>query len=278
MAQNSKSSVDTLQDFPYVMSSIMECTTNTAQAHRCRLNLAAEKLMLIVEPSSDVAQEKEMLHIWLKQNLDSQKQSLSEKVGSEGMTRPEQLAAATYHAMALILRASHDQDLWTENNFQGTLDKYNNDLCARLEEQVALVETLNEPVPAFHSTLHVLYTVHEVGRTILNLCRYLPKQSKVFIEKQREASLKIEELARKLLQLVVDKCTVVEKGLDEGGWIDKVLECTLPVAQEGDGAIVSSLRELLDENFLEEWAGEVVESWRDSVIGFSYLKPPPTKA
>jgi N-terminal acetyltransferase B complex non-catalytic subunit len=234
--------------------------------------------MLIVEPSSDVAQEKEILHIWLKQYLDSQKQSPSEIFGSEGMTRSEQLTAATYHAMALILRASHDQGLWTENDFQGTLDKYNNDLCARLEEQVALVETLKEPVPAFGSTLHVLYTVHEVGRTILNLCHYLPKQSKVFLEKQREASVKIEELARKLLQRVVDKCTFVKKGLDEGGWIDKVLECTLPNAQEGDGAIVSSLRELLDENFLEEWAGEVVESWRDSVIGFSYLKPPPTKA
>lgn len=234
--------------------------------------------MLIVDPSSDVAQEKEMLHIWLKQYLDSQKQRPSEKVGSEGMTRPEQLAAATYHTMALILRASHDQDLWTENDFKGTLDKYNNDLCARLEEQVALIETLKEPVPAFGSTLHVLYTVHEVSRTILNLCRYLPKQSKVFFEKQREASAKIEELARKLLQQVVDKCTVVKKELDEGGWIDKVLECTLPDAQEGHGAIVSSLRQLLDENFLEEWAGEVVESWRDSVIGFSYLKPPPTKA
>ena len=234
--------------------------------------------MLIVDPSSDVAQEKEILHVWLKQYLESQKQSPPEIFGSEGMTRSEQLAAATYHAMALILRASHDQDLWTENDFQDTLDNYNNDLCARLEEQVALVETLKEPVPAFGSTLHVLYTVHEVGRTILNLCHYLPKQSKVFLEKQREASVKIEELAGKLLQLVVDKCTFVKKGLDEGGWIDKVLECTLPNAQEGDGAIVSSLRELLDENFLEEWAGEVVESWRDSVIGFSYLKPPPTKA
>jgi N-terminal acetyltransferase B complex non-catalytic subunit len=247
------------------------------------LNLAAEKLMLIVDTSSDVAQGEELLHIWLKQYLDSQKQSPSARVGSEGMTRSEELAATTYHAMALILQAARDQEQWTEADFQDTLDKYNKDLFDTVQEQYALVENLKEPVPAFGSTLHVLYTVHEVGRTVVKLCKYLSKQSKDVVEKQKEASMKIEELVRKLLQLVADKCAVIKKGLDEGGWIDKVLESTLPESEDGADsgvslAVVSSLKELLDENFLEEWAGEVVESWRDSAIGFSYLKAPSIKA
>jgi N-terminal acetyltransferase B complex non-catalytic subunit len=248
------------------------------QDYRCRANLVAEKLMLITDPSSDVAQEKELLHLWLMQYLDSQKESQSAKVGSKGMTRTEDLAAATYHAMALILRKTRERDRWADGNFQGTLDRHNKDLCESLEEQLLLIENLQELIPALGSTLHALYTAHEVGRTIVNFCSYLLKQSKDFVEKQKEASTKINELARKLLQLVVEKSAMVKKGLDEGGWIDKVLESTLPEAQDAASVpVMGAMRELIDENFMEEWAGDVVESWRDSIIGFSYLKAPSTK-
>ena len=249
--------------------------TDIIQAHRCRLNLAAEKLMLLVDPSSDVPQEKELLHLWLKQYLDAQKLRQPANGDPDGMTRSEQLAADTYYAMALILRASREQELWTESDFQTRLDKYNEDLIESLDAQLALIAGLKEPVPALGDTLHALYTAHEAGRTILNFCKYVLKQGKGFVEKQKEANTKVDELARKLLLLVVEKCAVVKRGLDEGGWIDKVLESTLPEVQEGsDGGVVAALRELLDENFLEEWAGEVVESWREAVVGLSYLKAP----
>ena len=213
--------------------------------------------------------------MWLKQYLDAQKPRQSTNREAEGMTVSEQFVADTYYAMALILRASRDQELWTETDFQTKLDKYNKDLIESLEAQLALIEGLKEPVPALGDTLHALYTAHEAGRTILNFCKYVSKQGKPFIEKQKEANAKIDELARNLLQLVVEKCAVVKKGLDEGGWIDKLLESTLPEAQEGgDGGVVDALRELVDENFLEEWAGEVIESWREAVVGLSYLKAP----
>ena len=189
VAQGSKNSVDILPVFRYVSSSRIQITTNTTQAYRCRVNLAIEKLMLIVDPSSDVTQEKGILHIWLKQYLDFQKQSPAANVGSEGMTRSEELAAATYHAMALILRAARDQEQWTETDFQGTLEKYNKDLLDTFEEQLVLIENLKKPVPAFGCTLHVLYTAHEVGRTVVNFCKYLSKQSKDFVAKQKEASM-----------------------------------------------------------------------------------------
>ena len=60
--------------------------------------------------------------------------------------------------------------------------------------------------------------------------------------------------------------------------VDKVLEFVLPEEtgeQQGvSSAIVEALREHLDDGFMEQWAGEVAESWRDSVTGFSLLKVP----
>lgn len=241
------------------------------QAYRCRKNLVAEKLFLIIDPSSDAAQEKEMSYLWLKQYLESQKQQPSAKVGSSGMTRSEDLAAGIYHSMAVML----DEVQSGEKGAETRREELNNEICDRLEEQTALISGLHDLVPALESTLHVLYTAHEVGRTMVNFCLYLSKQDKGSVEQQKDANKKIGELARQLLQLVVDKCAVVKKGLDEGGWIDKVLERTLPEGQDGvDGAVVRALRKVLDENFMEEWAGEVVESWRDSAVGFSYLKGP----
>jgi N-terminal acetyltransferase B complex non-catalytic subunit len=241
--------------------------------------------MLIVDTSSGISGEKETLHLWLKQYLDSQKKSRLSNVESKGMTRSEDLTESTYQIMAVILRESRDREHWTETSFQDTLDKQNKNLRESLEKHLALIESLVQLVPAFGSTLHSLYTAHEVSRTVVNFCSYLSKQDKDFYGKQVEASTKIEELAQKLLKVVVKKCADIKKGLDEGGWIDKVLECALPYATDGtDGLVgaslplVSSLRELLDENFMEEWAGEVVESWRDSVVGFSYLKAPSTRA
>lgn len=231
--------------------------------------------MLIVDPSSNVPQQQEILLLWLKQHLQSQNAS---KKSDLGMTRSEDLATATYYAMALILRASQDSER-KEDTFQKSLEKMNQELSERLQEQLALIENLQELVPAFGTTLHALYTAHEVGRTVVNFCGYLSKQSKDFVENQKVGSAKITELALRMLHLVVDKCSIVKKGLDEGGWIDKVLESALPEAQDGiSESVVGELRALLDENFLEEWAGDVVESWRDSVIGFSYLKAPASKS
>jgi len=233
--------------------------------------------MLIVDPSSDPGGEKVFLHQWLKNYLDFQKQEIS---GSKLITRSEDLARLTYYAIAHIIREACDHERWIIPDFLNILDTHNNELYERLEEQVELINDIQDFIPAFGTALHVLYTAHEVGRTALNFTRYLSKQGKSVYEKQAEACKKVAEIAQRLLQVVGDKCTISKKGLDEGGWIDKVLEIVLPDLDGSDGLgglsryTVVSLKELLDENFMEEWAGEVVESWKDSVVGFSYLKTP----
>jgi N-terminal acetyltransferase B complex non-catalytic subunit len=72
--------------------------------------------------------------------------------------------------------------------------------------------------------------------------------------------------------VVLEKAQLVKKGLDEGGWIDRVIDGGLPIDGEAQ-ATADVLRELVDDNYIEEWAGLAVESWGESVQGLSHIKP-----
>lgn len=254
---------------------------NMTQDSRYRQNLVTQKILLIIDPSTPTNGEGLILQQWLKQYLNSQKQQQqkpSSKVGSEDLTRLEALAKSTYDAMALIIYHASDRALWTEPDVKDKLDGYNKDLAESLEKHLAFIDKMEDLVPAFERTLHTLYTAHEVGTAAVNLCGYLSRKGKDVYDKQADANKTVLDLGQRLLQATVGKCAAVKKGLDEGGWIDKVLESVLPEETEGQqGAsvsIVEALREHLDEGFMEQWAGEVAESWRDSVTGLSLLKVP----
>ncbi|CZR50694.1 uncharacterized protein PAC_00568 [Phialocephala subalpina] len=248
---------------------------------RYRLNLLSEKISLIVDPSPELSGEKTILEQSLKQTLDSQKQSWAASsksgVGSKSMTRAEQLAGHAYRAMRLIITESCDQALWAKGDFKSRLEGHNSELRERLEELAGLLEEMEAVVPAFQDTLNAVYTAYEVGRTAVYFCRFLNGKGKTVYETQTEASKKIGEAAERLIQVVVEKCAVVKKGLDEGGWIDKVLESVFPESEQPgfpSALLVEAVRQVPDEVFMEEWAGEVVESWKESAAGFSYMKMP----
>lgn len=188
------------------------------------------------------------------------------------LTVPETLSQATFEALAHILNVVCDRDLCAEPDAEANLDGWNSDLVQSLEKHVESVEEMKGLVPALQSTLHALYTAHEVGIAVLGFCAYVARQGKNVYEKQVEANTKIKETAEKLLVVVEGKCRDVKKGVDEGGWIDRVLECVLPDEGAGGEELVKGLKELADENFMEAWAGEVVESWKDSIVGLALLK------
>lgn len=83
---------------------------------------------------------------------------------------------------------------------------------------------------------------------------------------QMEYSKMLVESAKKVLEAVEEKSKMIKNGLDESGWIDRVLE-SMEVGDSGE-----KLRSLVGENFLEEWAGWVVEGWKESVTGLGLLK------
>lgn len=74
------------------------------------------------------------------------------------------------------------------------------------------------------------------------------------------------ESAKQVVQAVGEVSKSIKNGLDESGWIDRVLE-SMEVGESGE-----QLRGLVGENFMEEWAGCMIEGWRESVTGLTLLK------
>jgi N-terminal acetyltransferase B complex non-catalytic subunit len=234
-------------------------------------------LFLIVAPSPDIGGEKKILHQWLIQHLDSKKQAKETKMGSLGnMTRAEELAQYGYDSMLVIIRDATDQDKWTEPNFHDRMENYYRDLCDALEECIAIIDGLKALVPAFAVPLNALYAGQEMGRTTVDFCDYIVRQGNGVHEREAALNSTTLEVGQRLLRTVVGKCMIIKQGLDEGGWIDKVLGSTMPgdaiVLDEMSGQVAASLGKLIDENFMEEWAGQVVESWGESTMGLTYLK------
>lgn len=222
----------------------------------------------IIAPTSQPDGEKHELQLWLRDYVDSKKHE-DAPVGC--LTRSEELAERANDEIAIIVREACDKDRWTDEKFQGLLDARNASLLRVLDDGARLISNMNHVVPAFWDTLHSLYTTYDVAKATIDFCSHITKQGKGVYEKQKEAVKEIAESAQRLLDAVLEKAKVVKKGLDEGGFIDRILDGGLP--DDGEAFVTAeAVRELIDENFLEEWAGLVVESWGDSVAGLSLLK------
>ncbi|TVY80385.1 N-terminal acetyltransferase B complex subunit arm1 [Lachnellula suecica] len=240
--------------------------------YRTRINLAAEQLTQLLNPIPDAIGGKAASQASMQSYLDSASKRFQKGDSKTLLTRPEELARRSYDAMNLIIQDVCDRERWADQKFQDRLDACNKDLCESLEDQLSLLGNIKGLVPALSSTLHALYSAYEVGKTATNFANFLSSRGKEIHESQIEANKKIEEVAQRLLQFIAEKSAVIKKGLDEGGWIDKVLDSVLQGADSNGTTVVGDLRDLVDEAHLEIWAGDIAESWKDSVIGLSYLK------
>lgn len=235
-------------------------------ASRTKADLAAEKLKQIILPLSPEGERQELLQ-WLQDYTSTRNYTETQGI----YTRAEELAKQAEEAITLLVREISDKSRWTDEKFSARLDTSGATLQTALEDLTHLVESQKHIVPAFYDTLHNLYTAYDVVKTTLDVNNYVSKQSKNVPEVVKTINETMGETARKLLQVLLEKVQVVKKGLDEGGWIDKLLEGSLP--EEGSvKATGKVVRGLVDENFLEEWAGLVVESWGESVQGLSLIK------
>jgi N-terminal acetyltransferase B complex non-catalytic subunit len=139
-------------------------------------------------------------------------------------------------------------------------------LCAKLEQHLSFVKEDQNTTPALWNTLHTLYTAYDLASTITKATKFLSQKDVKAHKSQIEQNKALGESAKQVMQAVVDKSKGIKNGLDESGWIDQVLE-SMEVGASGE-----QVRSLVGENFLEEWAGSVVESWRESVTGLGLLK------
>lgn len=65
--------------------------------------------------------------------------------------------------------------------------------------------------------------------------------------------------------------------MNEGGLIDTILDFILKEDGEEETPVGQALSELIDDGFKESWAGQVVQSWTDSIQGFSNFRVPALK-
>jgi N-terminal acetyltransferase B complex non-catalytic subunit len=243
------------------------------------MNLVAENLMLIIDPVSDASSVANQL--WLRHRLENgpDEQSGHEKSGlsPSGLTKSEHISMQAHASMANIILCVGGQERESESESASAVEAFNEDLYETLEKELTHISSMKTEALATKNTLHSLYTAYELGTTVLKFISYLSRTKQDVYNTKDEANIKTREVAERLLHAVIEKSTGIKRGLDESGWIDKVLESASRGEQAGTNqpkSVADTLKEMINENFLEEWAGHVLESWRDSVVGFSYFKVP----
>lgn len=263
---------------PYVRQKapMQQCCADIIQRHRYQANIVGEKLMLLLEAAvKDSAPKGDVLQLWLQNYINI---ALRGKHHETPRTKPTRFTEIDIdnrksvdhlaHLLYLALKTSHDEESWTEHDTE---------LSNLLEKRLDQIAQIHESEPAFQLTLSLLYTSYELVKMVIDASAYISKLSND-VKNQGRFSKEAEKAAKGLLKSIVAKATAVKNALRESGWMDRVLES---VAQDHDEcqnqtaeneSIAEVLLELVGEGFREDWAGNVLESWKDSVIGFSFFR------
>ncbi|KAH8815250.1 N-acetyltransferase B complex non catalytic subunit-domain-containing protein [Xylogone sp. PMI_703] len=247
---------------------------------RTRANLVIEKLRSIFNPNAKTA-EKSAAELWFKKtHKDIYIPTVTSDLENMEMTAPELSSASGHNSMAVVVNIANNPDIWSNPDTETKLNQAYDSLIQSIEELAKMVDGIQDPILAFTTTLHPLYVAREYGTAVIDFHKYISSSQKKISEQQKGRNAEMLEKAQLLLKTIADKAAAVGKIMEESGWIDKVLNNVLETEQESNGTppssdlVVKALKSVIDEGFMETWAGEVVESWRDSVSGFVYLKTP----
>lgn len=175
------------------------------------------------------------------------------------------------------------------------------EFTALIEQAVRGEQPDNEWMPKFITTLHPLYTAHEAGTLVLAVGDYLSNAAIWVNPNVQQPMLRMTKFSRRLRNLVNQKAKMVRLWIN-GPRLDWILEKIisenhgkdeptsgndanideeafqrangyrrdlLPDAAETMGDL---LTECVSPDFLESWAGELLESWRESVMGLACLR------
>jgi N-terminal acetyltransferase B complex non-catalytic subunit len=229
------------------------------------MDLFTDKVQTLLDPIADSASTISA-RLWLNQNIESVPAKLTARnariqSGVEPQHSLEDFRFIVYHKMGAMIVTAEDKDD----------DLYR--LTGDLNELTNTLSKLDTFAPASQGVLLSLYTTYELGITVLKFSAYL---ARIGLPAPESFSFneEIKSYGDRLVHAVIEKSSTIKKSLDEGGWIDKVLESVQGDPDVADTtSVAGTLRSVVDENFMEQWAGEVVDSWKDSVKGFAYFKP-----
>ncbi|KFY55521.1 hypothetical protein V496_06983 [Pseudogymnoascus sp. VKM F-4515 (FW-2607)] len=139
--------------------------------------------------------------------------------------------------------------------------------------------------PSFNSTLHPLYVAHESASLVIAAAKFVSSKSVETHPKTCEEMDRLAIHAREIQQLIADSAEKVKEKMNGGGWIDRVMTWLWeePVGHP-DVAIMDWwhpkfahtpgrwVAQELGQEFCEWWAGELADSWKESVIGLAALR------
>jgi N-terminal acetyltransferase B complex non-catalytic subunit len=230
--------------------------------------------------------------------------------GSGAFTVPERLFVQIGLLLIDFLTLACDPDLSSQEKVSKDAAKLGAEFSQFVSEFMVFIEncmeTKEEPdydwMPMFMTTTHPLYTAHEAGTLTVAVANYLCKAA-VWVnpDVKRSAELCLKEFGQMLRNLVCKKARMVMRWIN-GPRLDRVLEQIqsehpgndkapsekdtvldeeafelangykrnlLPDAPQTFGTL---LTECFSPDFLENWASELVDSWRESVLGLACLK------
>lgn len=139
--------------------------------------------------------------------------------------------------------------------------------------------------PSFNSTLHPLYLAHETASLVIAAAKFVNGKSVETHAKTREELDRLAITAREIQQVVADTAEKVKVKMNGGGWIDRVMTWLWeePVGDPHVGIMDwwhpdfahtpgRWVAQELGQEFCEWWVGEMVDSWKESVIGLAALR------
>lgn len=181
------------------------------------------------------------------------------------LTKAEQLALEAYTALGHLTASAATK---SKISAETSLEAFEKQIIASLAEMTQLLHDKQTATPAFWDYLHMLYMAYEVNDAVVSLTRDASKGS------EKLSCADLSEQAKKLQEAIHKGWVQYKDRMDESGWIDQVIESVAPSETEIEGVseIAGPLKSLIGEDFLEERAGELVDSWRESIAGLTHLK------
>ncbi|RDW64145.1 hypothetical protein BP5796_10647 [Coleophoma crateriformis] len=247
---------------------------------RLTKSLLAERVHFHIDPRTD-ENGKQWSHMWFRGSFVQMHKYLS-NLAHDNPSGPinttfEQLALEVYILMGQVIFAAEEHDKADTNHLRN-LTKTVQISCSKLMKLLKKIST-KASVPGFMSTLHPLYMAHELAIAILNFDRYFRLSGKckcTFVAQLQASNKESVLIAERLLKEVLSISENSRKSMDESGWIDRVLDSVIDGDKDDSGekstTLAGAFKATVDADFMENWAGEVVESWRDSVMGLACLK------
>jgi hypothetical protein len=236
--------------------------------------------------------------------------------GSGTFTIPERLLVQIGLLLIDFLTLACDPDLSNQEKVSKEAAKLGAEFGQFVFEFMVFIEncigTKEEPdydwIPMFMTTTHPLYTAHEAGMLALAVANYHCKAA-VWVnpDVKHSVELCLKEFGQMLRNTVSNKARMVMRWIN-GPRLDRVLEQIQSEHPSNDGlpsekdTVVDEeaferangykrnllpdapqtfgtlLTECVSPDFLENWASELVDSWRESVMGLACLKSDKSKS